>query len=139
MELILVTSPDPGRAAMAAALFNANVTPSVACAIATVLEPGHRFDPAVVEAFEELDTGRLLLPPTRLTAELAVRAAEIISMGWGTTAIPSGGVPVTEWDIPDPTDQPLEEVRGVCDAIQRSVESFLRDRHWTGHLSNSHH
>jgi arsenate reductase len=127
MELILVTSPDCGRAAMAAAFFNGLVTPSIACSIAAVPDPQMPIDPLVKAAFEELDTGRALLHPSRLTAELVAWGMELIHLG---AASRSFGFRNTEWDIADPAGQPIEEIRAIRDAIQRNVETLLAERGW---------
>jgi protein-tyrosine-phosphatase len=137
MDLIIVTSPDPGRAAMATAFFNLLVTPSLACSIGAVPEPNIAIPPLVTTAFEELATDRPLLPPSRLTAELGAWAAEIIYVGCSQSAFPHGGIPATEWDIPDPTHQPLEEVRAIRDTIYRCAWTLLRERGWARDLSTA--
>jgi protein-tyrosine-phosphatase len=135
MDLILVTSPDSGRAAMAAAFFNLLVTPSLACSIAAVAEPNTTIPPLVTTAFDELATGRPLLPPSRLTTELGGWAAEIIYVGCSPSSFPVGGIRASEWDIPDPTHQPVEEIRAIRDAIQRCAATLLRERGWSRELS----
>ena len=137
MDLILVTSPDPGRAAMATAFLNWLVTPSLACSIGAVPDPKIEIPPLVTTAFEELATGRPLLPPSRLTAELGAWAAEIIYVGCSPSTFPPGAIRATEWDIPDPTHQPVEEIRAIRDAIYRCAWTLLGERGWSRDLSRA--
>jgi arsenate reductase (thioredoxin) len=130
MELIIFTSPDAGRSAMAAAFFNALVTPSIACAIAAIPDPELPIDPVVVASFEALNLGRSLRPPCRFTEQLGVWAAEIIHVGSTSASFEIGGVRTLEWDIADPRKHGLEEVSAIRDWIRHCVETHLREKEW---------
>jgi hypothetical protein len=130
MELIIFTSPDAGRAAMAAAFFNDLATPAVACALAAVPDPDVSIEAQVAAGFDELRLGRSLLPPSRFTAQLGAWAAEIIQVGITTRSFPIRDVRTVEWDIASPTRRPLAEVKAIRDAIRDSVEGYLRRKQW---------
>ena len=130
MELILVSSPDSGRAAMAAAFFNALVIPSLACSIAAVPDPHLPIQPLVRRAFELLPTGRPLLPPTRLTDEFGSCAGQIVHIGATPGSSPARDEREVDWEIPDPTGEPIEGVVAIRDAIHARVQALLQTRQW---------
>ena len=129
MELIIFTSPDAGRAALAAAFFNALVDPSIACSIAAVPDPAVPVDPVVAASFDALKSGRFLMRPCRFTEQLGAWAAEIIHVGSRSASFRVDGVPILEWDVPDPRKQPFE-VDGIRDWVCHRVEAHLREKGW---------
>ena len=125
-----MSSPDSGRAAMAAAFFNALVIPSLACSIAAVPDPHVPIQPLVRSAFELLPTGRPLLPPTRLTDEFGSCAGQIVRIGAAAASSPARDGCEVDWEIPDPTGEPIEKVVAIRDAIHARVQGLLRTRQW---------
>jgi hypothetical protein len=130
MQLILFTSADPGRAAMAASFFNAGACPSRACAIAAVAEPSGPFDDHVLAVMKELSSV-VLLPPTRLTDQLEACAAVCVWLGCPpeTNSAPTSAHRI-EWEIEDPCLQSIEGVRHVRDAIRSKTEAFVEEEQW---------
>jgi arsenate reductase len=88
--------------------------------------------PAVVEVMHEagLDVGGSR--PQRLTVALAHDAALLVTMGCGDQCPFVPGVAVADWPLPDPKDQPLEEVRRIRDDVRARVEALVVSRGWTG-------
>lgn len=129
MDLIIFTSPDAGRAAMAAAFFNALATPSIACAIAAVRDPQPPIDSLVVTSFDALNLGRLL-PPSRFTDQLEACAGQIIHVGIMTRSFPTRDDKTIEWDVDSPKHQPPGGIAGIRDGIGRRVEAYLREKCW---------
>jgi hypothetical protein len=46
-------------------------------------------------------------------------------MGCGDECPYYPGKRYEDWEVPDPSDRPLEEVRGIRDEIERRVRSLL--------------
>jgi arsenate reductase len=130
MQLVIMTSSDTGRAAMAAAFFNEFVDPRIACSIAAVPDPQVPISRPVQAVFEESVLDRSLVVPTRLTPQLSSRAAEIISLGESGLATAVEGEHTEEWDVCDPSGQPMAAVRAVCDEIRKHVVTHLQARGW---------
>jgi protein-tyrosine-phosphatase len=65
--------------------------------------------------------------PQRLSTELAQAADIVVTMGCGDAWPYIPGKRYLDWELPDPTGQPLDEVRTTRDEIARRVEGLLRD------------
>jgi arsenate reductase (thioredoxin) len=115
---------------MAASYFNSLASPSRACAIAAVTDPTGTFEDLVRVAMREVQPAMVLLPPTRLTAQLEACAAQGIRLvAFGDSRSATGPL-WSDWDISAPTNQTLERVREVRDSIRLSVETFIRGEGW---------
>jgi arsenate reductase len=89
--------------------------------------PGERVHPVVVEAMNELGidvSGRV---PQKLTDELAQWADIVVTMGCGDECPYIPGKRYIDWDLPDPTGRPLEEVRAIRDDISGRVRELVRE------------
>ncbi|HXC78219.1 MAG TPA: hypothetical protein VNU19_14345, partial [Candidatus Acidoferrum sp.] len=68
--------------------------------------------------------------PQMLTTELAQWADVVVTMGCGDSCPVIPGRRYIDWDLPDPKDMPIENVREVRDDIEgrvrRLVESLDR-------------
>jgi len=64
--------------------------------------------------------------PRRLTEDLARLADRMITMGCGESCPYIPGLPVEDWPLPDPKEQPVERVREIRDDIRARVEDLLR-------------
>ncbi len=65
--------------------------------------------------------------PQRLSTELAQAADIVVTMGCGDAWPYIPGKRYLDCELPDPTGQPLDEVRTTRDEIARRVEGLLRD------------
>jgi protein-tyrosine-phosphatase len=81
----------------------------------------------VVEAMRECGIDVAAQQPQRLTTELATQADAVVTMGCGDAcpAIPGKNQLRVDWDLPDPEDRPLEEVRGIREEIRRRVRELV--------------
>ena len=89
--------------------------------------PSDRVHREVVEVMRELDIdleGRI---PKRLTHELAEKADVIVTMGCGDECPYIPGRRYIDWDLPDPKDRPLAEVRATRDEIQHRVTGLVAE------------
>jgi arsenate reductase len=131
-KVIFACVHNAGRSQMAAAFFNHLANPEQAYAVSAGTDPTDRVHPAVVEVMHEagLDVGGSR--PQRLTVALAHDAALLVTMGCGDHCPVVPGLAVADWPLPDPKDQPLEEVRRIRDDVRARVEALVVSRGWTG-------
>jgi protein-tyrosine-phosphatase len=87
--------------------------------------PADRVHPEVLEVMSELGIDLSGARPRRLTRELAERADVVVTMGCGDECPYVPGKRYLDWDLPDPKDRPLDEVRATRDEIARRVEELL--------------
>ncbi len=63
--------------------------------------------------------------PQKLTAELAQGAEMLITMGCGDECPFVPGLRRDDWPIPDPKNQPLEQVRIIRDGIRDRIAALI--------------
>ena len=85
--------------------------------------------PEVVEAMRELGIDVAAQRPQRLSTELAAQADAVITMGCGDACpvIPGRKQLRADWDLADPKDRPLDEVRATRDDIQERVRNLVAE------------
>jgi arsenate reductase (thioredoxin) len=87
--------------------------------------PGDRVHPQVVEAMREMGIDLAGRGPKRLTREQAEWADVVVTMGCGDECPYIPGKRYLDWDLPDPSGRPLDEVRRTRDEIARRVDELL--------------
>jgi arsenate reductase len=89
--------------------------------------PSHRVHPEVVELMGELgfDLGGRV--PKKLEREQAEWADVVVTMGCGDECPYIPGKRYLDWDLPDPSGRPLDEVRGTRDEIARRVQELVAE------------
>jgi arsenate reductase (thioredoxin) len=65
--------------------------------------------------------------PQLLTRELAEQADVVVTMGCGDACPYIPRKRYIDWDLPDPKQRPLEEVRATRDDIQRRVTTLAAE------------
>ena len=128
--VLFVCKANRGRSVMSQALFEraaAGRHRAISAGSEAVAEGGPH--PEVVEAMRELGIDVAGRRPQRLTTELAARADAVITMGCGDACpvIPGKRQLRADWDLPDPKDRPLDEVRATRDAIDRRVRELVAE------------
>ncbi len=88
-------------------------------------EPADRLNASVVALLVErgLDPG--LEVPKPLTDEVTRAVDVIVTMGCGDTCPVYAGKRYLDWDLEDPADKPVDEVRPIVDEIDRRVRALL--------------
>jgi arsenate reductase (thioredoxin) len=85
--------------------------------------------PEVIEAMRDvgIDVSEHRAQP--LTTELAAQADAVVTMGCGDAcpAIRGKKQLRVDWDLTDPKDQPLDQVRAIRDDIQRRVRELVAE------------
>jgi arsenate reductase len=110
---------------MAAAFFNALADPQRVRALSAGTRPAKTVHPAVVTAMREVGIDLADQHPRLLTPELAAGAALLVTMGCGEECPVVPGARVEDWPLPDPKDQPLDEVRKIRDEIRARVATLV--------------
>jgi arsenate reductase len=89
--------------------------------------PAKQIWPDVVEAMAEVGIDISGRRPQRLLVEMQLHADWAVTMGCGD-ACPYVPTTVESWDIPDPAQRPIEEVRAIRDSIRAHVVDLVEQR-----------
>ncbi|HEV3378209.1 MAG TPA: arsenate reductase ArsC [Thermoleophilaceae bacterium] len=124
--VLFVCTQNAGRSQMAQALFDRHAPDDVRAESAGA-EPADRVHPVVVEAMREIGMDLSGQRPKKLTLEMQLHADRAITLACGARCpyVPSV---VEDWDVSDPADRPIEEVRLIRDEIELRVKDLLDNR-----------
>ena len=125
IRVIFACVHNAGRSQMAAAFFNQMADPAKSVAISAGTEPGERVHPEVAATMAELGIDLSGARPQRLTEDLAIGAAWLITMGCGDRCPVVPGVKRDDWPLEDPKGQPVERVRQIRDDVRARVRAFV--------------
>ena len=114
-HVLFVCLHNAGRSQMSQALFEGAAGGRHSAESAgSVADPDGHVHPDVVEVMRELGIDLSQRRPQRLTDELAQRADVVVTMGCGDACPYFPGKRYIDWDLPDPSGQPVEAVRRVA-------------------------
>lgn len=88
-------------------------------------DPGIEINSAAVEAMSEVGIDISSMLPQPWTDEIARAADVIVSMGCGDACPIYPGKRYEDWDLADPSDQPLDVVREIRDDVRTRVEALV--------------
>jgi protein-tyrosine-phosphatase len=128
--VLFVCKANRGRSVMSQALFERSAAGRHrAISAGSEAVPHGAPHPQVVEAMRELGIDVSSQQPQPLTSELAAQADAVITMGCGDACpvIPGKKQLRVDWDLPDPGDRPLDEVRATRDDIDRRVRELVTE------------
>jgi protein-tyrosine-phosphatase len=127
-HVLFVCLHNAGRSQISQALFQraANGRHGAESA-GSVADPEGHVHPEVVEAMLELGIDLSRRRPQRLTRELAERADVVVTMGCGDACPYIPGKRYIDWDLPDPSGQPVDDVRALRDEICQRVAVLLAE------------
>lgn len=123
---LFVCLHNAGRSQMSRALFERAAAGRHA-AEAAGTQPAERLHPAVVEAMAEIGIDLSDRRPQLLTREMAERADVVVTMGCGDECPYIPGKRYVDWDLPDPIEMPIEEVRQLREEIAGRVEALVAE------------
>ena len=123
-RVLFVCLHNAGRSQMSEALF-AEAAGGRHDAESAGTVPAEHVHPQVVEVMRETDIDLEGRTPKRLEREAAERADVVVTMGCGDECPYIPGKRYIDWDLADPKDKPLEEVRAVRDEIAERVEALV--------------
>ena len=125
---LFVCLHNAGRSQMSAALLErATAGRHRALSAGSQADPGGQVHPQVVEVMGELGVDLSDRRPQRLTTELAAQADVVVTMGCGDACPAVPGARRLEWDLEDPRDLPVEQVRATRDEIARRVAELVTE------------
>ena len=123
-EVLFVCVHNAGRSQLAAALLNHRANGSVLVRSAGS-DPADRLNPAVVEVMTEVGLDISKEFPKPLTDESVAAADVVITMGCGDECPYIPGKKYIDWDLTDPADKSLVEVRAIRDDIKTRVSDLV--------------
>ena len=125
-RVLFVCLQNAGRSQMSQALFERAAAGRHEAQSAGT-EPAERVHANVVTAMREegIDLSRRV--PRKLTDELARWADVVITMGCGDACPVISGRRYIDWDLRDPKDLPIEQVRALRDDIKLRVVGLVKD------------
>lgn len=123
-EVLFVCEQNAGRSQMAAALTTALSGGAVHVRSAGSA-PAHELNPAVVQAMDEIGVGLSEAFPKPLTDDVVQAADIVVTMGCGDACPVYPGKRYRDWNLADPADLPIDDVRRVRDEIRAHVEAML--------------
>jgi arsenate reductase (thioredoxin) len=125
-NVLFVCRQNAGRSQISRALFERAADGRHQAASAGT-SPASRVHPVVVDAMAEVgvDVGGEI--PRRLSDELAEWADVVVTMGCGDECPYVPGKRYVDWELEDPQDRPLEEVREIREEIGRRVAALARE------------
>ena len=125
-HVLFVCLHNAGRSQMSQALFE-RATQGAHDARSAGTRPATRIHPQVLEAMREVGFDLEGRTPQALTDELAAWAEVVVTMGCGDECPYIPGKRYLDWDLPDPSGKPIEEVRRTRDEIARRVTDLAAE------------
>ena len=125
-HVLFVCLHNAGRSQMSQALFEraAGGRHTTASAGTT---PAERVHPEVLTVMRELGIDLAARRPQRLTSKHAESADVVVTMGCGDACPYIPGKRYLDWELPDPKDRSLDDVRATRDEIARRVDQLVAD------------
>jgi len=124
-HVLFVCLHNAGRSQMSQALFERAAGGRHHAASAGTA-PAKRVHPEVVEVMRELEVDVSGREPKRLMPEHAEWADLVVTMGCGDECPYLPGRRYLDWDLPDPSGRPVEQVRAIRDEIAARVSELVR-------------
>jgi arsenate reductase (thioredoxin) len=125
-EVLFVCVQNSGRSQMAAGLLHERAAGLVHVRSAGS-DPAERINQNVVTVMSELGIDLSQEFPKPLTDEVVRAADAVITMGCGDACPIYPGKRYEDWDVDDPAEKSLEEVREIRDEIDRRVAALLNE------------
>ena len=124
-EVLFVCVQNSGRSQMAAGLLHQRAAGLVHVRSAGS-DPAERINPNVIRAMEEVGVDLSQEFPKPLTDEVVRAADAVITMGCGDACPIYLGKTYEDWELDDPAEKSIVEVRAIRDKIDRRVSELLR-------------
>jgi arsenate reductase len=125
-EVLFVCVHNAGRSQMAAALLDKHAEGRVHVRSAGST-PAGEIHSNVSMAMEEIGLDLSKEFPKPLTDEVVRAADVVITMGCGDACPVYPGKRYLDWELEDPADKPIDQVRSIRDEIDRRVRALLEE------------
>ena len=128
-NVLFVCLHNAGRSQMSRALFE-RAAAGRHTASSAGTRPASRVHPQVVEAMLEVGIDLADKEPRKLTVDLARQADVVVTMGCGDECPYLPGKRYVDWELEDPSGQPLEKVRAIRDEIATRTQGLVAELSW---------
>jgi arsenate reductase (thioredoxin) len=125
-RVLFVCLHNAGRSQMSEALFERAANGRHQARSAGT-SPADRVHPPVIEVMREVGIDLADRMPEKLTQETAEWADIVVTMGCGDACPYIPGKEYIDWDLPDPSGMPIEDVRRLRDDIVGRVEKLASE------------
>ena len=125
-RVLFVCLQNAGRSQMSAALF-ARAAGDRHDALSAGTQPAEHVHPEVIEVMHELGIDLSSNTPQKLTPDLFADADVVVTMGCGDACPYIPGKRYIDWNLPDPSGRPTDEVREIRDEINRRVTALASE------------
>jgi arsenate reductase len=125
MHVLFVCLHNAGRSQMSQALFERQASGRHEARSAGT-EPAQAIHPNVVAVMNEEGIDLRGRKPARLTDELSRWADVVVTMGCGDACPVLPGKRYVDWDLRDPKDLPLDDVRAIRDDIAGRIDALVQ-------------
>lgn len=122
--VLFVCIHNAGRSQMGAALLE-RIGGDRVRVLSAGTHPADDVHPNVVASMREVGIDLSAARPRPLEDEAVREADVVVTMGCGDECPFYPGRRYEDWDLPDPADRPVEEVRAIRDDIERRVRDLL--------------
>jgi arsenate reductase len=123
-EVLFVCVHNAGRSQMAAALLDHHAEGRIHVRSAGST-PANEINPAVIAVMDEVGIDLSKELPKPLSTEAVEDADVVVTMGCGDACPVFPGKRYLDWDLPDPSGLPVDEVRPIRDRIDTLVRELL--------------
>lgn len=123
--ILFICTHNSGRSQMAEAFFN-QMAKGTARAVSAGSQPADKVNPTVIEAMREVGVDISQNKPKLLTPEMMAGVDKAITMGCENTC-PVTTVETEDWELPDPKDKPIEQIRKIRDEIKNRVNNLIKE------------
>jgi len=124
--VLFVCRQNAGRSQMSQALLTRAAAGNHR-ALSAGTKPAAHVHPEVIEVMRELDIDLANRQPQPLTRELAEQADVVVTMGCGDECPFIPGKRYVDWDLQDPSGQPIDTVRAIRDDIAVRVAELVTE------------
>lgn len=125
-HVLFVCLHNAGRSQMSQALFQ-RIAGGRHEARSAGTTPGERVHPNVVAVMKEEGIDLSHNQPRKLDDELSRWADVVVTMGCGDSCPVIPGRRYVDWELRDPKDLPLDDVRAIRDEIKVHVGNLVKD------------
>jgi arsenate reductase len=125
-NVLFVCVHNAGRSQIAAALLDRLAAGRVRVRSAGST-PARDINPTVIQAMVEIGLDLSKEFPKPLTTGAVEASDVVVTMGCGDACPVFPGKRYLDWDLPDPSGRPIEEVRAIRDEIDGLVRDLLED------------
>lgn len=127
--ILFVCVQNSGRSQMAEAFFN-DLVAGNARGLSAGTRPADKVNPVVVKVMKEVGIDIGNNRPKLLTLEMIEGASKMITMGCVADAggiCPANIIDSEDWQLEDPKDKDIEEVREIRNKIKARVTELIKD------------